>query len=145
MNGSAWAGAYHRRVGPPVVAVPTYHLAAGRVSRWVAGGYAVPEAYVAALARAGVVAALLPATTADVDVLDRFDGLLLVGGGDVEPHRYGVAAHPSVYGTEPDRDAQEVALARAAVDAGLPVLAVCRGMQLLNVAFGGTLHQHLPD
>src|SRR3954451_6507113 len=92
-------GAYDRSVPAPVVAVPTYHLASGRVSKWLAGGYAVPEAYVNALSRAGVLAALLPAAQpagvecVDVDVLDRFDGLLLVGGGDVDPHRYGAQPH----------------------------------------------------
>jgi putative glutamine amidotransferase len=143
--------AYDRFVPAPVVAVPTYHLASGRVSKWLAGGYAVPEAYVNALARAGVAAALLPAAQPigvegiDLDVLDRFDGILLVGGGDVDPSAYGAPADPHNYGIEADRDTQELALARAAVDRGLPLLAVCRGMQLLNVAFGGTLHQHLPD
>jgi putative glutamine amidotransferase len=130
-----------------MVAVPAYHLAAGRVSRWAAGGHAVPETYTDALRRAGVVPVILPAGVDGpaADLLARFDGLLLVGGGDVEPRRYGAEPHPSVYGVEPDRDELEIALACEAVRRGLPVFAVCRGLQLLNVAFGGTLHQHVPE
>ena len=132
----------------PLVALPAYHLAAGRVSKWVGGGYAVPEAYVNALRRAGVRGAILPAGDEAVpaaEVLAPFDGLLLVGGGDIEPERYDAARHAEVYGVEPARDALEIALARQAVDDGMPVFAICRGIQLVNVAFGGTLHQHLPD
>jgi putative glutamine amidotransferase len=135
-------------VARPVVAVPAYHLAAGRVSRWAGGGYAVPEAYVDALRRAGVRGVILPPGDAGVaaeEVLAPFDGLVLVGGGDVEPSRYASDRHHEVYGIEPARDELELALVRQAVTAGVPTLAVCRGIQLVNVAFGGTLHQHLPD
>ena len=68
-----------------------------------------------------------------------------VGGGDIEPARYGAGDHPAQYGTDPDRDELELALVRAAVRSGTPTLGICRGVQLLNVAFGGTLVQHLPD
>jgi putative glutamine amidotransferase len=78
-------------------------------------------------------------------IVARFDGLLLTGGGDVDPARYGQDRHPEVAGVSPSRDAFELALTPAAVRAGLPILAVCRGMQVLNVALGGTLHQHLED
>src|SRR4051812_5906659 len=131
----------------PLVAIPAYHLGIGRVTRWVGGGYAAPEAYVNALRRAGVRAAILPAGDEGVpasEVLAPFDGLLLVGGGDVAPARYGAEAHPEVYGVEPERDELELALAHEAVTSAMPVLAICRGLQLVNVAFGGTLHQHLP-
>jgi len=74
-----------------------------------------------------------------------FHGLVLAGGGDIEPARYGGQPHPEVYGVDPARDTVELALVRAAVAHGVPILAICRGMQVLNVAMGGTLHQHLPD
>jgi putative glutamine amidotransferase len=76
----------------------------------------------------------------------RFDGLLLCGGGDVDPQHYGSPGRSRhLYDVDAVADRYEMAVLRAAVDAELPVLAICRGMQLLNVAFGGTLHQHLPD
>ena len=132
----------------PLVAVAAYHLAAGRVVDWSRGGYAVPEGYVASLRRAGARPVLLPPAPdiAAEDLLAPFAGLLLAGGGDVEPARYGATeVHHAVYGVDPVRDEAELQLAPAALSMGIPVLAVCRGMQVLNVAFGGTLHQHLPD
>lgn len=132
----------------PLVAIPTYHLPAGRVVDWARGGYAVPEGYVTSLDRAGVRPLLLPPTArlGPEDVLAPFDGLLLAGGGDLDPARYGAGApHPAVYGVDPVRDEMELGLVRAAIALGLPTFAICRGMQVLNVALGGTLHQHLPD
>ncbi|HXF35907.1 MAG TPA: gamma-glutamyl-gamma-aminobutyrate hydrolase family protein, partial [Actinomycetota bacterium] len=79
------------------------------------------------------------------EILRPFDGLLLLGGGDVEPARYGGPRHAEVYGVEPDRDELEIRLLREADRAGLPALCICRGIQVLNVAFGGTLIPHLPD
>jgi putative glutamine amidotransferase len=132
-------------VTAPLIAVPTYHLGAGRVGNWE-GAYALPESYVAALRAAGARTALLPpCQPAGAEVLAPFDGLLLAGGGDIEPARYGAADHPEQYGMDPDRDELELELARAAVEGGLPTLGICRGVQLLNVAFGGTLVQHLPE
>ena len=132
----------------PLVAIPTYHLHAGRVIDWARGGYAVPEGYVVALQRAGVRPVLLPpALGADpTEVLAPFDGLLLAGGGDVDPDRYGATStHPAVYGVDATRDEAELSLVPAAAALDLPTFAICRGMQVLNVALGGTLHQHLPD
>ena len=130
----------------PLVAVAAYHLADDRVSRWPRGGYGVPAPYVerarAAGARTAILAPGEPGSPAEI--LEPFDALLLVGGGDVDPSRYGAEAGDSVYGVEPDRDAFEIDLLLEAVRAGLPTLCICRGMQVLNVAFGGTLHQHLP-
>jgi putative glutamine amidotransferase len=136
-------------VTAPLVAIPTYHLGAGKVGNWE-GAYALPEPYVGALRAAGARVALLPPSQPDgaegaEELLGRFDGLLLAGGGDIEPARYGAGVHPTQYGTDPDRDELELELARAAVRIGLPTLGICRGVQLLNVAFGGTLVQHLPD
>ncbi len=131
----------------PLVVIPAPHLASGRVLGWSGGGYALPERYVAALGRAGARAVLLPppGATPPEEALAPFDGLLLAGGGDIEPSFYGAGHHPKVYGTDAERDEAELALVGAAMDMGLPTLAICRGLQVLNVALGGTLHQHLPD
>lgn len=130
------------------MAVPAYHLPAGRVTGWASGGFALPERYVVALRRAGLAPVLVPGPVGPApaeEVLAPFAGLLLAGGGDVDPARYGAERHPKVYGVDPDRDAAEFALVPAARRAGLPVLAICRGFQVVNVACGGTLAQHLPD
>jgi putative glutamine amidotransferase len=131
----------------PQVAVVAYHLRPGRVSFWNVGGYGVPENYIDAIRRAGGrPALLLPGDDTPVEeMLESFDALLLVGGGDVEPSRYGRQPHAEVYGLEPDRDGLEMALLRDADRREMPTLAICRGMQVMNVAFGGTLNQHLPD
>ncbi len=133
----------------PLVAVPAYAVAPGRVERWRTAGIAVPVPYLEALRRAGGQEAILaPREIGDADaaaIVAHFDGLLLLGGGDLDPTRYGAPAHPAVYGVDPVRDAFEAALLAAAVRAGLPVLAICRGAQLLNVVRGGTLHQHITD
>jgi putative glutamine amidotransferase len=78
-------------------------------------------------------------------LLDGCDGLLLAGGGDIDPPRFGQEADSNVYGIERDRDETEIELVRSALERSLPTLAICRGLQVLNVALGGTLHQHLPD
>jgi putative glutamine amidotransferase len=79
------------------------------------------------------------------EILDLVDGLILAGGADIDPSSYGDERHPETKGTVPDRDAFEIALARRAMDRDIPMLGICRGMQLMNVARGGTLLQHLPD
>jgi putative glutamine amidotransferase len=110
---------------------------------------ALGRPYLHALRRAGAEGLVLLPDAAAVDrvpeLLARFDGLLLAGGGDLDPATYGATAQNEVYGVSHDHDAFELALLRAAVEGGLPVLAVCRGLQLLNVAQGGTLHQHITD
>jgi putative glutamine amidotransferase len=123
-----------------------------RVSWGVWDGYEVtlaPRAYVAAVQRAGGLALVLPpdqVAVADPDVLlDRVDGLLLAGGADIDPASYGAEPHPETRGTWPERDAFELALVRRALERDLPLLGICRGMQILNVARGGTLLQHLPE
>jgi putative glutamine amidotransferase len=131
----------------PIIAVAAYHLASGRVTRWPAGGYGVPAPYLDALRRTGARTALIsPGETGGAEeLLEPFDGLVLVGGGDVDPACYG--GEPDVehnYGVEADRDEMEIAMVLAADRMHLPTLCICRGMQVMNVAFGGTLHQHLP-
>jgi putative glutamine amidotransferase len=104
----------------------------------------VPYAYVEAVARAGGRPVLLPPDGTDPGVVRDLDGLVLAGGADPGPELYGATPGPLTE-TRPMRDAAEMVLTRAALDADLPVLGVCRGMQLLVVAVGGRLHQHLPD
>jgi putative glutamine amidotransferase len=99
--------------------------------------------------RAGGIAVLLPPQPVDDDiaarVLDGLDGLVITGGKDVDPARFGEAPHLETDEPRRDRDAWEFALLAGALRRGLPVLGICRGAQVLNVALGGTLHQHLPD
>jgi len=131
----------------PLVGIPSYHLPHGRVSGWVTGGFALPERYVSALRRAGVRPVILPGhdPSPPEEVLAPLAGLVLAGGGDVEPCRYGAEPHPSVYGVDQERDTTEAELATAALAVGVPTLAICRGLQVLNVVLGGTIEQHLPD
>jgi putative glutamine amidotransferase len=104
----------------------------------------LPHAYVEAVTIAGGRAVLLPPDDLDADVLTRLDGLVLAGGPDLGADLYGAEPEP-LTDTRPARDDAEMLLARAALDADLPILGVCRGMQVLAVAAGGRLHQHLPD
>jgi anthranilate synthase component 2/putative glutamine amidotransferase len=128
----------------PVIGVTTYAEPA-RWSVWDRPAAVLPLSYVDGIARCGGVPVLLPPLAAGaVEAVSRLDALVLAGGADVDPDRYGETPHPTTV-TRPDRDAWELAVLAAALDRDLPVLAICRGMQLLNVAAGGTLHQHLPD
>jgi putative glutamine amidotransferase len=135
----------------PRIAIVAYHLAPGRVERWRTDSYAVPALYVEAIRRAGGWPIILPPgelpnpAVEPAALLDPFDGLLLAGGGDIAPGRYGGTDRSQIYGVEPDRDEAEIELVLAADRRSLPALGICRGAQIVNVAFGGTLHQHLPD
>jgi len=124
-------------------------MEAARWSVWNLPAALVPMNYIEQVQRAGAVAMLIPPDPALVDdpgrVLDRLDGLLLVGGADVSASAYGAEPHPLSDPPVPLRDAVETALVRAAAARGLPVLGICRGAQIINVAGGGTLRQHLPD
>jgi len=107
---------------------------------------ALNSAYVVALVRAGLVPVIVPPLLEPgraADVLDHVRGLVLTGGNDVDPARYHAAPHPKLGETDPARDAVELALIAGAEARGLPTLAICRGIQLLNVALGGTLYQDL--
>lgn len=105
--------------------------------------------YIEAIQRAGGIALLItpdPAVVAEPDViLDRIDALVLAGGADLDPSTYDAVPHPLTVDMVPARDEIELALTRRAVERDMPVLGICRGMQLINVAFGGTLLQHLPE
>ncbi|WP_062316586.1 gamma-glutamyl-gamma-aminobutyrate hydrolase family protein [Demequina maris] len=107
----------------------------------------LPDAYIAPLRSAGGLVAVLPEQDPAhvADVLARVDALYLTGGYDVDPAAYGAAAHEACDAPRAGRDAWEIALVREALAQGMPVLGVCRGAQVLNVARGGTLHQHVPD
>lgn len=127
----------------PRIGLTTYYKEAAW-GVWRRPAAIVPAVYVEAVAAAGGTPLLLPPTGLDPGVLDVLDGLVLIGGADVDAAQYGQAPHPST-APEPVRDAPELALARAALQARVPLLAICRGVQVLNVALGGTLHQHLPE
>ena len=105
------------------------------------------EVYVQAVLRAGGVPLLLPPVgkLPLETVLPRLDGLLLTGGGDIDPILFAGKPHPNVYGIDPERDEMEIALVNAAVRLGLPFLAICRGIQVVNVALGGTLYTDISD
>ena len=108
-----------------------------------------PRPYATAVQAAGALALVLPPDDAAAQspdaLLDRIDALLLAGGADIDPASYGAKPHPETKGTWPERDRFELALAHRALERDMPVLGICRGMELLNVALGGTLVQHLPD
>ncbi|MGA8219026.1 MAG: gamma-glutamyl-gamma-aminobutyrate hydrolase family protein [Solirubrobacterales bacterium] len=109
----------------------------------------LPLSYARAIHGAGGMVSMLPpdrlATQEPDELLDRVDGLVLGGGADIDPGSHGAEAHAETVGTNPDRDRFEIALARRALERGIPLLGICRGMQILNVACGGSLEQHLPD
>jgi putative glutamine amidotransferase len=104
-------------------------------------------AYLRAVEEAGGIPVVLPPMAHELALalLDRLDGLCLSGGPDLDPSTYGAERHPDLGPVEPALDEFEITLVRSAVDRGLPVLGICRGAQTLNVAHGGTLHQHLPE
>jgi putative glutamine amidotransferase len=114
-------------------------------SGWQERATLVPQAYVDAVAASGCVPVVLPPVPGTDQVLHRLDGLVLAGGGDIDPARYGAAPHPRTTNVHPARDAAELALLVAAVRAEIPLLGICRGLQLLNVFRRGTLCQHLPE
>jgi putative glutamine amidotransferase len=132
-------------VAKPLVGITTYVEQASWGS-WTLDAALIPYDYVRAVERAGGRALLVPPSTDGVEeTLDALDGLVLSGGNDVDPEAYGAEAHQETNATRPERDRGELALLEGALARDLPVLAVCRGFQVLNVARGGDLVQHLPD
>ena len=132
-------------MGRPVIGITTYVVPA-RFGAWEARSALVPYEYVTAVERAGGRALLVPPSRDGIDeTLDAVDGLIFSGGSDLDPAHYGQEAHAETRDVVRERDDGELALLTAALARDLPVLAICRGSQVLNVALGGDLVQHLPD
>lgn len=129
----------------PRIGISTY-VEHARWGVWDREAALLPTSYVTAVHSAGAVPVLLPVLPDGEDVaLSGVDGLVLAGGADVDPPSYGQKPHSTVRRTRPERDGWETRLLRAALRQDMPVLGVCRGAQILNVALGGSLHQHLPE
>ena len=123
----------------PLIGLTTYGRSADN-------RYSLPAEYLDAVRRAGGIPLLLAPGEANWEaVLDKLDALILTGGGDIDPDRYGGVHHPASYGVDQERDSLEWALARHVISSGMPTLGICRGAQILNVAQGGTLIEHIPD
>ncbi|MFI1538039.1 gamma-glutamyl-gamma-aminobutyrate hydrolase family protein [Streptomyces anandii] len=129
----------------PLIGVSTYLEAGARWGVWELEAVLLPAGYPRLVQRAGGLAAMLPPDEPEraAGAVARLDGLVIAGGPDVEPFRYGAEPGPRTGPPSPARDAWELALIEAALAARVPLLGICRGMQLLNVALGGTLVQHL--
>ncbi|MFG6402203.1 gamma-glutamyl-gamma-aminobutyrate hydrolase family protein [Microbacterium sp. P04] len=130
----------------PIIGVTTY-LEQAKQGVWDVRAAFLPQQYFGAVTASGGAAVLLPPQpeAAAAAVLGGIDGLILTGGADVQPELYGAERHPLTDPARADRDAWELALLRGARERSIPVFGICRGLQVINVAFGGTLHQHLPD
>jgi putative glutamine amidotransferase len=124
----------------PLIGLTTYGIANSP-------GYTLPAEYVQSIHRAGGAPLLLPPIDpGEADQwLELIQGLVLTGGGDIDPARYGATSHETIYNVDTARDTCELALTRRALDRQLPTLAICRGMQVVNVALDGTLYRHLPE
>ena len=124
-------------------------LEQARWGAWDQPAHLLPREYADAVQRAGALALLLPPDPYAMEhpdgLLDLLDGLIVTGGADLDPAAYGAEPHAETVGFNSERDAFELALAARAIERDLPFLGICRGMQVLNVARGGTLLQHLPE
>ncbi|MFB6962812.1 gamma-glutamyl-gamma-aminobutyrate hydrolase family protein [Streptomyces sp. NPDC056309] len=132
-------------VGKPLIGVSTYLESRASWGVWELPAALLPAVYPRLVQAAGGLAAMLPPDDPShaASVVARLDGLVVAGGPDVEPERYGADREPRTGPPSRERDTWELALIRAALDSGTPLLGICRGMQLLNVALGGTLVQHI--
>lgn len=128
----------------PVIGITTFHTDSQRGYVYVA----ITEAYVKAVSRAGAVPILIPVGLSDDDhtqILKTVDGILFTGGGDIDPARYDGIPHATVHEIDPERDQMEIHLVREAVGCQTPFLGICRGLQVVNVALGGSLYTHIQD
>jgi putative glutamine amidotransferase len=133
-------------VARPLIGITAYAEPSVRWGVWDVPAAVIPLSYVRAVESAGGRALLVPPSEEGIDeTLDAVDGLLFSGGADINPDEYGHEPHPETNNIRPERDRGELALLIAALERDMPVLAVCRGSQVLNVARGGDLVQHLPD
>ena len=128
----------------PLIGITTYREQA-QWGTWHVPAVLLPASYADAVAAAGGEPVLLPTGAVSADVVARLDGLVVAGGADIDPARYGRSPGPHTTVVRPERDESELTALAVALDHDLPLLAICRGMQLLNVALGGDLVQHLPD
>ena len=123
----------------PVIGITTY-------GRDEDNRFRLPCLYVDAVRRAGGVVVLIPPDGEPAEEIFTFiDGMILAGGGDIDPALYGGHPHETIYSVDAERDKSEMALARRLAVSAMPTLGICRGHQVINVALGGTLHEHLPD
>jgi putative glutamine amidotransferase len=127
-----------------VIGITTY-LTRAAWGAWDLDAALVPASYVRAVERAGGVPLLVPPGAALAETLDRVDGLIFSGGSDLDPELYGEEAHEETLGVVRERDEFELRLMQAALERDVPLLAICRGSQVLNVALGGGIEQHVPD
>jgi len=129
----------------PIIGITSYAQEASW-GYWTLPAALIPLSYVESVEAAGGRPVLIPPTPDGVDeTLDILDGVIFSGGADIDPEVYGAERHPETTLVHPHRDEAELALLRGALDRDMPVLAICRGMQMLNVIHGGDLHQHLPE
>ena len=128
----------------PVIGITTY-LEPAKWGAWELPAALIPWNYVNKLQQCGASVVLLPPDPGCHDAIDRLDGLVIVGGADVDPTRYGAQPESGTDTPRESRDASELGLYLAALAKGIPVLGICRGLQIMAVAHGGSLHQHLPD
>ena len=131
-------------MGNPVIGLSCY-LEPAKWGAWDLPAALIPWNYVDKLQEAGASVVLLPPDVTNADAVDRLDGLVLAGGADIDPDRYGAAPHETTDRPRLERDRSELILYRAARAKDIPVLGICRGMQMMAVAHGGSLHQHVPD
>jgi putative glutamine amidotransferase len=132
------------RVSSPLIGISAYCEQA-RWGVWDSQAMVLPRRYADRVSAAGGIPVLLPPVPGVADALGQLDGLMLSGGGDIDPARYSAEPAAETGSVREERDTAEFALFAAALALGLPVLGICRGMQVINVARGGSLHQHLPD